>query len=113
MVTFVVLDVSGQKILVFSAIVAALIVAAGTMTAFQIRSYFSPVMNYFRKVAANESVSGPEYFEAKKRFFAAPRQRAVSGVIAWVILMPVAFGLQLRIQPSADRQGCYPVADSD
>lgn len=92
-IVFIVLHVRGSKILLFSILILAVVCAAGTLTVFQLRRFFIPVLEYFRKVSVGEQVSDEEYFNAKIRFYSAPIKRAVSGMIAWVVLMPVAIVL--------------------
>ncbi len=87
-IVFIVLNVSGTKIILFSAVMLAVVCAAGTLTVFQLRTFFVPVMEYFRKLSAGEKVSDEEYFNAKIRFYSTPIKRAVSGMIAWIVLMP-------------------------
>ncbi len=92
-IVFIVLNVSGSKIVFFSAVMLAVTCAAGILTVFQLKTFFIPVMEYFRKLSAGESVTDEEYFNAKIRFYSAPLKRAVSGMIAWIVLMPVVIVL--------------------
>ncbi|MGL4369341.1 MAG: hypothetical protein ACRCUT_06695, partial [Spirochaetota bacterium] len=88
-VIFITLDVSGGKILFFSGVVFIAVCAAGVLTVVQLKTFFAPVLAYFTKLTGGEHVSDEEYLTAKIRFYSAPLKRAVSGVIAWVVLMPV------------------------
>ena len=69
---FIVLDVSGRNILLFSIITAAIVTAACFLTVFQLKKFFAPVLEYFKKLSLGEPVSDEEYFEAKKRFYSTP-----------------------------------------
>ncbi len=87
-IVFIVLNVGGTKIVLFSGVMFAVVCAAGILTVFQLRTFFVPVMEYFRKLSEGEEISEEEYFNAKIRFYSTPLKRAVSGMIAWVVLMP-------------------------
>jgi len=100
-VSYLVLPISNTQILIFSGVVLLLIGIAITTTVIQLKSYFMPVMIYFKKLAKNEEFTDDEYNLARERFFEAPKKRAISAIISWLILMPAAIAFFLiNFKPS-------------
>ncbi len=89
-ISFTVLHISGKEILFFSLIIFFVVCAAMVTTVFQLRSFFAPVLSYFDMLLHERDVNDEIYEKARKRFFEAPKKRAMSGCITWLILMPLA-----------------------
>lgn len=87
---YLTLNIPVSDLLIFSAIVIVLVGAAVVATVLQLRAFFRPVTLYFRKFINAEACTDEEYDSARKCFYEAPKKRAISGIIAWAVLMPVA-----------------------